>query len=135
MSSGKWRLFCLGLNVLSHGYEVAGGHDVGAIPFREELYAARMQEQREELEQLMAERHKLVAIQDQLQQLYQQLPGNASGPHWRGKVGVIVLLRVFPLSLDYCKTSNIRHTKFQNLNAFRLILQLSLSNPLTPGVK
>ena len=35
----------------------------------------------------------------------------------------------------YRKVSNIRRTKSQNLNASRLILQLSLPNPLKPGVK
>ena len=37
--------------------------------------------------------------------------------------------------LGYCKISNIRHTKFQNLNVSHLILQLSLPNPFKPGVK
>ena len=36
---------------------------------------------------------------------------------------------------SYRKVSNIRRTKSQNLNASRLILQLSLPNPLKPGVK
>ena len=31
--------------------------------------------------------------------------------------------------------SNIRRTKYQNLNASRLVLQLSLPYPLKPGVK
>ena len=35
----------------------------------------------------------------------------------------------------YCKTSNICHTKSQNLNVSHLILQLSLPNPLKPDVK
>ena len=35
----------------------------------------------------------------------------------------------------YRKVSNIRRTKFQNLNDSRLVLQLSLPNSLTPGVK
>ena len=35
----------------------------------------------------------------------------------------------------YRKVSNIRRTKSQNSNASRLILQLSLPNPLKPGVK
>ena len=35
----------------------------------------------------------------------------------------------------YCKVSNIRRTKFQNLNVSHLILQLSFPNPLKPGVK
>ena len=35
----------------------------------------------------------------------------------------------------YHKISNIRCTKSQNWNASRLVLQLSLSNPLKPGVK
>ena len=35
----------------------------------------------------------------------------------------------------YCKISNMRHTKSQNLNDPHLILQLSSPNPLKPGVK
>ena len=37
--------------------------------------------------------------------------------------------------LHYRKVSNISHTKSENLNASRLIFQLSLPNPLKPGVK
>ena len=37
--------------------------------------------------------------------------------------------------LTYRKISNISHTKFQDLNVSRLVLSLSLSNPLKPGVK
>ena len=33
------------------------------------------------------------------------------------------------------KSSNIRRTKSPNLNVSRLVLQLSLSNPMKPGVK
>ena len=36
---------------------------------------------------------------------------------------------------DYRKVSNIRRTKCQNLNDSRLVLQLSLPNPLKPSVK
>ena len=36
--------------------------------------------------------------------------------------------------LIYCKISNISHTKSQNLNVSRLILQLSLRNLLKLGV-
>ena len=35
----------------------------------------------------------------------------------------------------YCKISNIGHTKFQNLNVSRLVLELSLPNPMKPGIK
>ena len=35
----------------------------------------------------------------------------------------------------YHQTSNIRHTKSQHVKVFRLILQLSLPNPLKSGVK
>ena len=35
----------------------------------------------------------------------------------------------------YHKISNIKHTKYPNLNASRLILQMSLPNPMKPGVK
>ena len=34
----------------------------------------------------------------------------------------------------YCKISNIRHTKSPNLIVSRLVVQLSLSNPMKPGV-
>ena len=36
---------------------------------------------------------------------------------------------------NYCKISNIRRTKSQNLTDSRLVLQLCLSNPLKPSVK
>ena len=36
---------------------------------------------------------------------------------------------------DYRKISNIRRTKSPNLNVSRLILHLSLLNPMKPGVK
>ena len=39
------------------------------------------------------------------------------------------------LSYVYHKTSNIRRTKSQNLNDPHLVLQLSLPNPMKPGVK
>ena len=35
----------------------------------------------------------------------------------------------------YPKISNIRRTEFQTLNVSRLVLQLSLHNPMKPGVK
>ena len=37
--------------------------------------------------------------------------------------------------VTYRKITNIRRTKSQNLNDSRLVLQLSLSNPLKPGLK
>ena len=36
---------------------------------------------------------------------------------------------------DYRQSFNMRCIKFQNLNVFRLVLQLSLPNPSKPGVK
>ena len=36
---------------------------------------------------------------------------------------------------DYRKLSNIRRTQSPNLNVSRLVLQLSLPNPMKPGVK
>ena len=39
------------------------------------------------------------------------------------------------ISWEYRKASNIRHTKYQNLNVFRIVLQLSLRNLLKPGVQ
>ena len=50
-------------------------------------------------------------------------------------------LSVFQISLQkelrkiYHQTSNISRTKSHNLNVYCLILQLSLPNPLKPGVK
>ena len=39
------------------------------------------------------------------------------------------------LFVYYRKISNIRRTKSLNLNVSRLVLQLSLPNPMKPGVK
>ena len=36
---------------------------------------------------------------------------------------------------NYRKTSGISRTKFQNLNVYCILLQLSSLNPLKPGVK
>ena len=36
---------------------------------------------------------------------------------------------------DYREISNIRRTKSPNLNVSRLVLKLSLPNPMKPGVK
>ena len=38
-------------------------------------------------------------------------------------------------NLTYRKISNIRCTESPNLNVYRLVLQLSLPNPMKPGVK
>ena len=38
-------------------------------------------------------------------------------------------------TLNYRQFSNIRRTQSQNINVSRLVLQLSLPNPLKPGVK
>ena len=40
-----------------------------------------------------------------------------------------------PWVTTHCQACNINHTKSQNLLVSRLILQLSLPNPLKPGVK
>ena len=40
-----------------------------------------------------------------------------------------------PAEVYYREISKIRHPKFQNLNVSRLVLQLSLPNPLTTGIK
>ena len=39
------------------------------------------------------------------------------------------------LLITYRKISNIRRTKWPNLNVSCLVLQLSLPNPMKPGVK
>ena len=43
--------------------------------------------------------------------------------------------QAFTLFETYRKISNISRTNFQNLNVSHLVLQLSLPNPLKPGVK
>ena len=35
----------------------------------------------------------------------------------------------------YRQTANVSHTKYQHLNVSRLLLQLSLPNPVKPSVK
>ena len=42
---------------------------------------------------------------------------------------------MLPLGKLYRKTSSISRTKSQNLNVSNLVVQLSLLNPLKPGVK
>ena len=59
---------------------------------------------------------------------------------WRFACGVYcswLLLKCSPIHHDtmYCQISSIRCTKLQDLNVSRLVLQLSLPNPLEPGVK
>ena len=43
--------------------------------FRADAYENKMHEQKAELDNLMEERQKLLLIQEQLQKLYEQLPG------------------------------------------------------------
>ena len=47
----------------------------------------------------------------------------------------IITPLVMPYGDKYGKISNIRCTKYENLSDCRLVLQLSLANPLEPGVK
>ena len=47
----------------------------------------------------------------------------------------VIHLDIVIVFLSYHKISNISHTKSQNLNESRFVLQLSLPNPLKPGVK
>ena len=47
----------------------------------------------------------------------------------RARPGAVFVLHI------YCKISNIRCTKSPNLNVPRLVLWLSLPNPMKPGVK
>ena len=62
---------------------------------------------------------------------------------WDFLWNVMIIFEVLPQSAagtpvkyeHYCKISNISHTKSQHLNYSHLVLQLSLSNPLKPGVK
>ena len=47
---------------------------------------------------------------------------------------MIVVLKLIHVYI-YPQASNVRHTKSQNSNVSHLILQLSMPNPLKPGVK
>ena len=52
------------------------------------------------------------------------------------KVLIQIIILLIPLWLSiYRKVSNIRRTKCQNFNDSRLVLQLSVPNPLKPSVK
>ena len=48
--------------------------------------------------------------------------------------GLIHVTGVIKINM-YHQTPNTRHTKSLNFNVSRLILQLSLPNPLKPGIK
>ena len=58
------------------------------------------------------------------------LPYGVTRPQWVSRK-----VSIFNRNTKYPQTSSIRHTKSQNLNVSHLILQLSLPNPLKPGVK
>ena len=45
------------------------------------------------------------------------------------------LLPINPYHYMYRRISNVRETKLQTLNVSRLVLQLSLPNPLKSGIK
>ena len=49
--------------------------------------------------------------------------------------GIDLSLSSMKKNFNYRKTSSISRTKSQNLNVSNLVLQLSLLNPLKPGVK
>ena len=51
------------------------------------------------------------------------------------KEDILILPGLYQWKSQYCETSNISHTKSQNLNDSHLVLQLSLLNPLKPDVK
>ena len=55
--------------------------------------------------------------------------------HLPALVNVLLVTCAWTEDLEYCQSSNIWHTKSQNLTVSHLILQLSLPNPLKPGVK
>ena len=58
--------------------------------------------------------------------------GNWSGDTWSKGINSYGADQVL---LEYRKLSNISHTQSPYINVSRLVLQLSLSNPLKPGVK
>ena len=69
-----------------------------------------------------------------------RVPSVMYSPHWRGWeiAGRVVLANIRFVTawiVKYCQTSYIRCTKSQNLNVYRLVLQLSLPNSLKSGVK
>ena len=59
-------------------------------------------------------------------------------PQWvntEKRLSLVMGVWLLPCRSMYCQTSNISHTKSQNLNVSHLIWQLSLPNPLKSGVK
>ena len=63
--------------------------------------------------------------------LYETISADSVYPAWLLPITTALCLMIY----IYRQTSNIRPTKYQNLNISRLVLQLSLHNPLKPGVK
>ena len=68
--------------------------------------------------------------------------GNDLVPSCNKPVPVPILTQIYGPNMAslshndfHCQTSNISHTKSQKLNVSCLVLQLSLPNPLKPGVK
>ena len=50
-------------------------------------------------------------------------------------IGISAVLCLVPTDFSYPQTSDMSSTKPHNLNVSRLVLQLSLPNPLKSGVK
>ena len=48
---------------------------------------------------------------------------------------LIIAMQCGPVPIHTRKISNIRRTKSETLNDYRLVVQLSLPNPMKPGVK
>ena len=60
---------------------------------------------------------------------------NSANTDLSSRAGSNELAKRLYIATMYRKVSNIRRTKSQNLNDSRLVLQLSLPNPLKPCVK
>ena len=145
MSSAKWRPFCLGLNVITASYSEVHRKHLGL-----HVYWSWSCKHLHVLQKFLMPSQYLYGpckVDAWVKSMFPAwiitcpikhaatqicLPGITST--W---LKIWACLNVEPCLLlkNYHKISNIRRTKFQNLNVSHLVLQLSLPNPLKPGVK
>ena len=141
MSSGKWCPFCLGLNVLrlvrytnkmSHWVK----HELAIIFF---LICLNLNHWQLPTNVLFHTPMPYTSPQGLVHGPVglNLIPGPAVQQPSTDVHVVVLLLEIHlkKYAIKYSQISNIRCTKSQNLNVSCLILQLSLRNPLKPGVK
>ena len=128
MSSGKWRPFCLGLNVLSTcNVHLYSGHPRLQIPGILWRRCPKMPRQWSGL-CLLTRLHLCSRW---------SLEAHTCAKKWNVTMGFrpLPLKQLNIIFKKYRKVSYIRRTKSLNLNVSCPVLQLSLQNLLKPGVK